>query len=75
MIFDKVQSMMAEQMGISKDDITLDSDIIKDIGADSLDIVEMLMNVETEWGIVIDDSEAATLKSVRDVVEFIQAHM
>lgn len=74
MIFDKVQSMMAEQMGISKDDITLDSDIIKDIGADSLDIVEMLMNVETEWGIVIDDSEAATLKSVRDVVEFIQAH-
>lgn len=75
MIFDKVQSMMAEQMGISKDDITLDSDIIKDIGADSLDIVEMLMNVETEWGIVIDDSEAATLKSVRDVVEFIQSHM
>lgn len=73
MIFDKIQAMIAEQMGVAEDDITMDSDIIKDIGADSLDIVEMLMNVENEWGIVIDDSEVADIKTVGDVVSFIES--
>lgn len=71
MIFEKLQAMVAEQMGIDKSEISLDSDIIEDIGADSLDIVEMLMNVEAEWNITVDDSEVAGMKTISDVVEFI----
>ena len=54
MILEKVRQLIAEQMNIDESKITPDSDIIKDLGADSLDIVEMLMNVESEWGLVID---------------------
>ncbi|MEG1529589.1 MAG: acyl carrier protein [Clostridia bacterium] len=73
MIFEKLQAMIAEQLCKSKDDITMDCDIIKDLGADSLDIVEMLMNIETEWNIVVDDSEVGDMKTIGDVVSFIES--
>lgn len=73
MIFQKLQQMIAQQLGIELSKITPDSDIINDIHADSLDIVELLMSVESEWGIEIDDSEVADMKTVGDVVSFIEA--
>lgn len=73
MIFEKLKDMIVDQLGVDADKIKPESDIIKDIGADSLDIVEMLMNVENEWNIVIDDSEVADMKTVGDVVGFIEA--
>lgn len=72
MIFERVRELIAEQMCIDKDDIKLESDIVKDLGADSLDIVEMLMKIEEEWDIVVDDSEVDGLKTVKGVVEFIE---
>lgn len=72
MILEKLKDMIAEMLGKDKSEITADSDIIKDIGADSLDIVEMLMNVENEWGITIDDDEVASMHTVGDVVKFIE---
>ncbi len=74
MVLEKVKQLIAEQMDIDASTITPDSDIIKDLGADSLDIVEMLMNLESEWGVVIDDDDVPTLHTIGDVVKYIEAH-
>ena len=62
---------MAEQLGIEKESITLESEIIKDLGADSLDVVEMLLDLEKEYGVEISDEAAAELKTVGDIVNLI----
>lgn len=72
MIFEKLQEMIVQQLNLSKSDVTLASDIIKDLGADSLDIVEVLMNVEDEWDIDIDDDDIPAIKTVGDVVSCIE---
>lgn len=69
--FEKIASLMAEQLGIDKDSITLESEIIKDLGADSLDVVEMLLDLEKEYGVEISDEAAAELKTVGDIVNLI----
>ena len=70
--FEKISALMAEQLGIEKDSITLESEIIKDLGADSLDVVEMLLDLEKEYGIEISDESAAELKTVGDIVNLIE---
>ena len=72
MILDKVRQLIAESMDIDIEDVHPDSDIIKDIGADSLDIVEMLMIVEEEWGIVVDDDDMRKFTTVQSVVDYIE---
>ena len=57
MVLDKIKDMLEKQLGIDKSKITEDSDIIKDIGADSLDIMEFLMDAENEWGITIEEED------------------
>ncbi|MBR3863954.1 MAG: acyl carrier protein [Clostridia bacterium] len=69
--FEKISALMAEQLGIDKESITLESEIIKDLGADSLDVVEMLLDLEKEYGIEISDEAAAELKTVGDIVNLI----
>ena len=69
--FEKISALMAEQLGIDKDTITLESEIIKDLGADSLDVVEMLLDLEKEYGVEISDEAAAELKTVGDIVNLI----
>ena len=73
MTFDKVKSLIASQLGISEDKITLESRLVEDLGADSLDTVEMLMTLEDEFGIAIPDDEAVKLKTVASIVELIDA--
>ncbi|NLM44001.1 acyl carrier protein [Lutispora thermophila] len=72
MIFEKVQEKIAEQLGIDTDDITMESSFIEDLGADSLDIVELLMALEEEFDIEIPDEEAEKLVTVGDVVDYIK---
>ncbi|MDD3704792.1 MAG: acyl carrier protein [Clostridiaceae bacterium] len=72
MIFEKVQEKVAEQLGIEAEEITLESSFIVDLGADSLDIVELLMALEEEFDIEIPDEEAEKLSTVGDVVEYIK---
>lgn len=72
MIFEKLKQMVSEQLDIDVTNVTLDSDIKKDLGLDSLDIVEILMSVEEEWGIIVDDDETQGIKTVADVVALIQ---
>ena len=66
--------MLAKQLRIDVNDIEDDSNLVNDLGADSIDLVEMLMMIEENLGITITDEEAAELKTVRDVANFIEDH-
>lgn len=74
MIFEKVRDIIAEQLGLEKDEITIDSSFVDDLGADSLDIVELVMALEEEFDIEIPDEAAEKVSAVKDVVEYIKAH-
>ncbi|ADD02541.1 acyl carrier protein [Thermoanaerobacter mathranii subsp. mathranii str. A3] len=71
MIFEKVRDIIAEQLGIDPDEITMESSFIDDLGADSLDIVELIMALEEEFDIEIPDEDAEKIKTVGDVVEYL----
>jgi acyl carrier protein len=70
----KVREIVAEQLGKDVNDITTGASFIDDLGADSLDIVELVMKMEEEFAIEIPDEEAEKIKTVNDVVEYIKAH-
>ncbi len=72
MILEKLKTMVKAQLDLDVDNVTEKSDIKNDLGLDSLDIVEILMSVEEEWGIVIDDEETTSLHTVGDVVALIE---
>ncbi|MBD5092206.1 MAG: acyl carrier protein [Clostridiales bacterium] len=73
MVLDRVRELIAEQMCLDVNKVTADSRIIEDIGADSLDVVEMLMTVEEEWGIIVDDEDMRKFSTVASVVEYIES--
>lgn len=75
MIFDKVRALLADQLEISLSDISMDTHILEDLGADSLDIVELVMRLEEEYNILVTDERANSLYTVRQVVDFIEAHL
>lgn len=75
MVLDKIKDILEKQLGIDKSKITKDSDIIKDIGADSLDIVEFLMDAENEWGITIEEEDVKNLHTIGDVVKYIESRI
>ena len=64
----------AAAFGKPEDKVTLDTDIVEDLGADSLDVVEMLMELEDKFNIVLPDEACANLKTVNDIVTFIDSH-
>ena len=70
-MFTEVQRILAKQLRISEDKITPDASIKKDLGADSLDILQLLMTVEEEFNIVIPDEELSTFDKVSDVVNYL----
>ena len=72
MIFVKVQRALAEQFDVSPDTITLDTNLIDDLGADSLDVVELIMSIEDEFGVSISDEDAANLITVQKIVDFVE---
>ena len=71
-MFDKVAQMLAEQLGIPTSKITPESKIIDDLGADSLDVVELLMTLEDETGKTIPDDEVTKIKTVGEIVEVLE---
>ncbi len=75
MIFDKVRSILAEQLDIDEDSITLDSAIVDDLGADSLDIVDLVMSLEDEFETEMPDEAIEDIKTVRDIVHFIEENI
>ncbi len=71
-MFEKVREMLAKQLNLSQDKITLESDVVKDLGADSLDVVELLISLEDDYGISIPEDDIVNVKTVKDIVEMIE---
>lgn len=69
--YSKVVSIIAEQLGISEESINANSDVVKDLGADSIDIVQLLMAMEDEFGVTVTEDDADRLKTVGDIVKII----
>ncbi len=74
MIFEKVQEALVNQLGIDAEEITLESKIIDDLGADSLDVIELVMMLEEAFDMEIPDSDIEEFSTVGDVVEYIKEH-
>ena len=74
-IFEKVKGVIVEQLGFAEGNITMKASFIDDLGADSLDIVELIMALEEEFDIEIPDSDAEKVVTVGDVVEYIKDHV
>ncbi len=72
MVFETIRDMLADQLELDPERITMDTDIVGDLCADSLDVVELIMGVENEYGIVITDEIVHGFRTVGDVVEFIE---
>jgi len=71
-IFDSVKNILVEQLGVEADTVSMESNFIDDLNADSLDIVELVMAMEQEFSISIPDEEAEKIKTVGDAVDFIR---
>lgn len=73
-IFQKLKGIVVEQLGVDEDDVTMDASFVEDLNADSLDLVELIMSLEEEFGLEISDDEAEQIGSVTDAVEYIVEH-
>ena len=74
MCYEKVKQLICDQLGKSQDKVNMDTKIVEDLGADSLDVVEMLMALEDEYGIALPDEVAIKLQTVGDIVNYIDEH-
>jgi acyl carrier protein len=69
---EKVKSIIVEQLGVDAEEVNPDASFVEDLGADSLDTVELIMAFEEEFGVEISDDEAEKIRKVRDAVDYIQ---
>lgn len=74
MVFDTIKTIIADQLGVEADIINLDTDLMKDLEADSLDAVEVILAVEEEYGIEIPDEDAENFATVGDIVNYVEAN-
>ena len=74
-IFEKVKGIIVEQLGVTDSSVTMEASFIDDLGADSLDIVELIMALEEEFDIEIPDADAEKVVTVTDVVDYIKDHV
>jgi len=72
--FEKVKEIIAAQLGTDEDSISMETSLVDDLGADSLDVVELIMAFEEEFDMEIADGEAENIKTVADIVEYIKAN-
>jgi acyl carrier protein len=73
-VADKVKSIIVDQLGVDEDEVTIDASFVEDLGADSLDQVELIMALEEEFGIQILDEDAEKITRVREAIEYVEAH-
>jgi acyl carrier protein len=71
----KVKEIVIEQLGVSADEIKETSSFVEDLGADSLDLTELIMAMEEEFDIEIDDEDAQNIQTVQDAAKYIEAHI
>ncbi|HMA59234.1 MAG TPA: acyl carrier protein [Halanaerobiales bacterium] len=74
-VFDRIVKVVSEELAISEDEITEDASFIDDLGADSLDVVELIMALEEEFDIEIPDEDAEEIATVSDAVDYIEGNL
>ena len=74
MVFERIRDIIAEQLDVDKNSITPETNLMKDLEADSLDAVEIIMAIEDEYGIEIPDEQAEEFQVVQSIVEFVEAN-
>lgn len=72
MIFDKVKEIIVDQLGVDEDDVTSDANIQENLGADSLDVVDLIQTIEDEYDLSIPDEAVESIKTVGDIVAYIE---
>lgn len=74
-VFDRVKAIIVEQLGVEEDEVTMEASFVDDLGADSLDIVELVMALEEEFDMQIPDEDAEKIRTVGEAVKYIQDHL
>ena len=74
MEFERVKNVIVDQLSVDADEVTLEASFVDDLGADSLDVVELIMGLETEFDIEIPDEDAEKISTVGDAVVYIKSH-
>lgn len=72
MVFDKIKDIIVEQLDVEEDAVTMEASITDDLGADSLDVVDLVMSIEESFGVEIPDEEVENIKTVGDIVKYIE---
>ncbi|MDY2712490.1 MAG: acyl carrier protein [Candidatus Faecivivens sp.] len=72
MIFDKVKEILVDQLDVEDEKVTMEASIIDDLGADSLDLVDLVMSLEEEFDVEIPDEQVENIKTVSDIVKYIE---
>ena len=73
-VFDQIKNMLVDQLGVDEDDVKIEASFQDDLDADSLDLVELIMEMEDKFGVKISDEEAQNIRTVREAVEFVSSH-
>lgn len=74
MVFEKMKEILVDQLGVDESEVTMDASFIDDLAADSLDIVELIMTMEEEFGMEIEEEDVESLTTVGSAVAYIKAH-
>ena len=72
--FERLKKIIVEQLGVDEDEVTPQASFVEDLNADSLDLVELIMSLEEEFGMEISDEDAEKIQKVQDAVEYIEEH-
>lgn len=72
MVFDKIKDIIVEQLDVEEDAVTMEASIKEDLGADSLDVVDLVMSIEESFDVEIPDEEVENIKTVGDIVKYIE---
>jgi len=73
-MLDKIRELVVEQLGVEPDQVTPEANFVDDLGADSLDTVELVMAFEEEFGVEIPDTDAEKIKTVQDIINYVDSH-
>lgn len=72
MVFERIKAMIKDELNVPEEKITMEAKLAEDLGADSIDAVELIMNIEDEFDVQVSDEEAQNIKSVGDIVKFVE---
>ena len=72
MVFDRIKEILVDQLDLEEDKVTMEADIVEDLEADSLDVVDLVMSIEDEYGLEVPDDQIENFRTVGDVVRYIE---